>query len=332
MSENVTIYLFTGPNTYALREEKRRWKQQFVDKHGEENLLVLSNADLTFRTLADEVGSAPFIGEKRLVCIEGMPKFTKEEIEMLPSVIHPSTVLLVSDAAPDKRLASTKALLKLATVKEFTPMPPAALRAWMQQFLRERQTSIDRTGEELLLSLVGSEQEVLASEMEKLAASPKHASLTAEDIRTLVVPWGDQEIWHLTNLLAGGKRDEALQYADSMLRQGEDPHSLWSMLLWMLRNLVIVAAAASEGVTQPATLTSRFGVPFPTVRTLAPIARRATVEQRRSLVRWATDSDIALKTGGYKSTTESTEELRALIEQLIAAMAATTSADTPARV
>lgn len=318
---SASVFLFTGPNTYALREEKRRWKRQFIEKHGEENFLTLFGDQLQLRHLADEVGAAPFIGEKRLVVVEGIPKFEKEDMESLPSLLHEGTVLVVSDPQPDKRLSATKVLMKLATVKEFTPLARPALRAWVRQYLRERGASMDAAGEELLFSLVGDEQEVLSSELQKLASSPRRASLSTDDVRAVAVPWGEREIWHLTRLLADGNEREALQYAAAMLRQGEDAYSLWNMLLWTLRSLVSVTIACAEGVTQPQAIASRCGVPFPTARNLLPAAKRIRKDALKPLVEWAADADIALKTGGIRATAEGNEELVALIEQLMVRIA-----------
>ena len=75
----------TGENLYALRGEKRRWIDEFSKKHGPENIVRVDGKGLTVRILLDEVGVMPFLAEKRLVIVDGVPKSTKEEIQALLS-------------------------------------------------------------------------------------------------------------------------------------------------------------------------------------------------------------------------------------------------------
>jgi DNA polymerase III delta subunit len=98
------VYLFTGENEYLLREERRKWKAQFIEKHGDQNYLMIQGNTTTFRQFLDEISVAPFLGDKRLIIIDGIPKFSKEEYETLPECIHPDCIVLFIDSKPDKRL------------------------------------------------------------------------------------------------------------------------------------------------------------------------------------------------------------------------------------
>lgn len=311
------LFYFTGENGFLLREERRQWRERFALKHGAENMLSLDAASVDFRTLIDEVGAAPFIAEKRLVVIDGTPKFTKQEVEALAGHIHPDCILLICDPKPDKRLGGAKALLKAATMKEFPPLEDRALLQWMPQYAKQQGASIDEPAARLLLRTVGGNQEMLAREIEKLAAARAGSAIAASDVELLAVPSGEQEVWQLTNDLSRGDVDAALRYARTLLGQGEDPFSLWSILLWMLRSLVAVAAASAVGERNPAKIASAMGVPFPTARTLLPLASSLGLSRVRGLLDWAVEADIDLKTGGYRATGEAPEELLALIDQFI---------------
>src|SRR5439155_14243659 len=61
------------------------------------------------------------------------------------------------------------------------------------------------------------------------------------------VPSGEQEIWTLTGVLARGDLSGALHYAHTLLRSGEDPFSLWNVLLWMVRSLTSVSLCVWDG-------------------------------------------------------------------------------------
>ncbi|MEN9560894.1 MAG: hypothetical protein RIQ56_167, partial [Candidatus Parcubacteria bacterium] len=151
------------------------------------------------------------------------------------------------------------------------------------------------------------------------------------DIKNLVVPSGEQEVWHLLQLLSSGRTHDALRYARGLLEHGEDPFSLWNMLLWMLRNLVAVTSAVREGNRNPAKIASLHHVPFPTAKTLLSFSEKLSLDRLRSLVNAAVDADIGLKTGALRATSESPEELVALIDRFVLGACQLAKAPTPLR-
>ncbi len=316
-----SLFLFTGENLFALREEKRKWMQEFAAKHGAENLLVLDGATVGFRALLDETSIAPFIAARRLVVLNGVPKFDKEQVEQLARELHPATVLLICDPKPDKRLGGTKALLSIATVKTFAPLAGAPLAEWIRRSLAASGTSIEPAALTALVQRVGEDQDMLWHEIQKLALGREEAVVGVADVECLTVPSAEQEVWTLTNMLAAGKRDDALLYARSLIERGEDAYGVWSILLWMLKNAVATVAAVEEGQRNPAKLASEYGVPFPSAKSLLPLAQRINRRALGRFLDWAADADIQLKTGGYRSTQEFPQEVQALVDRFIVGFA-----------
>ncbi len=312
-----SLYFFTGENGFLLREERRRWKEEFCKKHGQENLLVLDGYKTSLRSLLDEVGSAPFGAEKRLVILEGTPKFTKEDVALLLSAQHPSCLLIVVDPAPDKRTAGAKALLAAATVKEFSSPTGKLLTDWLRAYATENGVTLTPEAVDRLLLVVGEDQDMLSREVQKLALRGSAAPVTVEDIDRYAVPAGEREVWALTALITKGKGAEAVSYVRASLLRGGDAFSVWSMTLWMLRSVVSVYAVTKTGERSPAKVAQISGVPFPTARTLVDAVSVVDASALSSLVSWATDTDIALKTGGYRASGEAVDELLSILDTFI---------------
>lgn len=310
------IFLFTGLNQFALRREKLRWMREFAAKHGQENLLSLDGSDISLQTMLDVVSAAPFIASNRLIVIGGVPKFTKEDMRRLLDDVHPACVLLFADPAPDKRLGGLKELLAIATVKQFSQPTERQLQEWMSSFARECGSGIDAAAIRRLLVIVGSDQEMLSQELSKLALGAGPA-ITSAHVELLAVPSGDQEIWQLTWLISRGDLQPTLSYANILLRSGEDPYSLWNILLWMVRCLVGVALCVSEGERNPTKIALSANVNVSTVKILLPFAQKISTSDLRHLVDWAVIADRGLKTGDTRATAESSQELLALVDELI---------------
>lgn len=308
----------TGENLYALRSEKRRWIDEFAKKHGADNIVRLEGKGLTIRELLDEVGVMPFLAEKRLVIVDGVPKSTKEEIHALETAIHPATVLLFVDPAPDKRLGGVKQLIAIAATKAFAPLKGPKLAQWLVEEARRLGASFGPGAAEALVEQLGDDQEALSTELEKLSLAANGRPITVDDIDLHTIPTDEGVVWTMTDLISAGKKKEALRYTRRLLDRGSDAYGLWAILLSMLKNVVLVRAAIDDGLTQGRDIAERTGVhPF-ALRSMQPYAARCTLADLAASVAWATEADVRLKTGGYRATDEAPQELHALIERFLA--------------
>lgn len=314
---SASLYVFTGENTFQVREERKLWVNQFALKHGEENISVIDGSNAEFRTFLDYVSIAPLFAPKRLFVVEGIPSFSKEEAESLLTLIHPDCVVVIVDSKPDRRLSGVKAFLKLATTKEFKPLQRNQLRLWMEQYAVRQGTSLSRDAVDALLEIVGENQDMLSMEIEKLAVFCGSRAIGSDDVRLLAVPSGEREVWQLTSLISAGKGTESLRYARELVSGGEDPMALWNILLWFLRNLVYVYASVQEGRSDAGRIASQYRVPMQTVYTLLPFAKRIPHHLIKDLVSWAAETEIERMRGGYRYTREAPQEILSLIDRLI---------------
>lgn len=292
---------------------------EFREKHGPENLSRFDGAQSSLSDCLAEVSAAPFIAEKRLVVIEGMPPFTKEDMQRILDEVHPQVILVIADPKPDKRLSSTKAVLQAATLKEFSPLQGEPLRQWMRTVFRARQAQADEQVITSLLESAGEDQQILLQEMEKLILHAAGRPITREDIELLVLPSSERSVWRMMDLLGEGRSQDAVAYARSLILRGESPYSIWNMLLWMLASLTQVTAALESKVTAPLAIVQATGVKFGSVRALLPLARRCQSAKLTPILEQVVAADIGLKTGAFRTTNDNEEELEALIDRCLLA-------------
>lgn len=307
------LYFFTGENDYALEKEVSRWRQAFCQKHGTENFLLLQAKDIVLSDILDAVSAMPFIADKRLVLIRGIPKIEKEDMQTIVENIHPQVIVAFVESKPDKRLGVVKALMELSEVKESKPLSPHELASWAHSLMQAEGGSIDRQSLSMLQGIVGSDQWTLESELKKILLYAPGGKIEAAHIDMLAVPSGEQVIWMLTDLIGQRNIDEALIFLARRLDRGEDPYGLWSILLNMMKNLMLVWAGLQEGLTDKG-IASAFGISFYTVRGLRPLATSFDAKRMHRLVAWAADADLAVKTGGYHYSVEHQGEIIALTE------------------
>ncbi len=313
------IFFFTGENSFALRQKYTLWLKEFAEKHGVENLSRMEAQGLTYRRFLDEISAAPFIAEKRLVVVQGVPRWEKEEIESIPNVIHPAVIVLFVDEAPDRRLSGTKALLKLATVETFEPLTPANLGRWIDGFAQEQGATFQMPAKAELLKRIGNDQQRLANEIQKLALFAEGRPIAKKDVEILVSSTAEQQVWGLMDLLGRGDRKAALPYLRYQARD-ESEQGLWNILLWMLSNVAPIAGVlATSPNANAATIAKQAGVKPMTVQSLLPLAKRLTKPGVEALVNMVVMYDIGLKTGGYRMTTGQGQEVACLLDRVVMA-------------
>jgi DNA polymerase III delta subunit len=266
----------------------------------------------------------PFLAERRLVIVSGLPKATKEEIQILPPQIHPQVILLFVEPKIDKRLAGNKEILALADIKEFPLLKGALLSRWLAQESQQRGAVFAPAASTLLLEFVGDDQGMLMQEIEKLSLASKGVRIESALVEEMVVPTDEGIVWKLTDLLCSGYRTDAHRYARRILDRGGDAYGLWAILLAMLRNLVLIKAALESGDRNGAAIAQKTGIhPF-AVRSLQQYAQNISLADLQSCLRWAAQADIDLKTGALKATEEAPQEILALVDLCIAKVPAPT--------
>jgi DNA polymerase-3 subunit delta len=305
------VFFFTGEHAYALHEELVRWKKQFAEKHGEENLLLLEGKKISKNDLIDAVSVLPFLAEKRLIVIDGVPSLEKGDLFLVLDACHEQSVLVICDGVPDKRLSTVKLLMQEATVKSFPKPSERDLIALMTAKAQSSGRSVHPDACRALMENVGDDPWMLATEVERLALL---GDITRAMVETHTIPSGERVIWGFTNLLGAGKSKEAVAYLREQLSRGEDSIGLWAILIDMIRKLVQVWACRKSGIGANAIASELDLSPF-VVRGVLPLAESLDETAIRTLLFFATENDIALKTGGLRATAESPEEVICILER-----------------
>ena len=322
MSPLKNVVLFTGENGYELREALRSWLAAFRQRHGDENLTRLDAGDVVLRTLLDEAGTAPFLAEKRLIVVSGIPTLQREEMERLLSQVHPDVILLFVAPKTDKRLGAVKFLLQEADVRAFPRHSGPALQQWLDRRLVALAAVLTAPARTLLLERLGDDQALFENELQKLALYAAGRPITPEDVELLTVTSIEREAWGLLNLLGQADSRTLLREVERLCRQGETPASIWPKFLWMISQLTPIYAALQAGTRVPADIARKTGLQERVVRSLLPFAQRLSPADLRRIITLVAGDDSALKTGGHRSTQEEPQEMAALLDRALIACSA----------
>ncbi|MCP4523006.1 MAG: hypothetical protein GY828_02180 [Candidatus Gracilibacteria bacterium] len=126
------IYHFTGNSQYLVFEQVLAWKNRFIEKYGDFNLLHIKNIlDVDNNFLIESLTSQSFLSEKKLLIIDleiGGKNIKNNEkqtliLSLLDKIPEENIVLFVT-ISPDKRSKIYKDLNKVSELKEFQSKNP----------------------------------------------------------------------------------------------------------------------------------------------------------------------------------------------------------------
>lgn len=321
------ITLLMGPNHYAIQQERRRWVEEFKKRQGEDSLFLVDAKQITFKELQNECQIAPFLAEKRLLVVQGVPsRGSKEDVQALPKLLHPQAVLLFTlptDGAKKPKLTiPAKALGEIAQIVEFPQLSTTQREQWIAHYAKESGAeSIEPAATKLLLQMVGEDQGLLASEITKLAIYAHARQIAVADVELLASSSAERDVWQLMDYLGAGKIEDTLRFTYSLLDRGYSPQALWSTFVWMLTVLTSVVAIIETGETNPWKIAGTVRANPYSVKAILPFARSLPLAKLEHILQTALDADIGLKTGAYKATSDAPEEILALIDRSIVSFA-----------
>lgn len=179
------IYLFTGDNVLAIKQESERWKTHFISKYWEFNVLHIKvSEDIDTLTLHESLLGQSFLSEKRLVIIDWLPKksedasslntleeFIEKKLDMIPE----ENIVVFLSHNPDKRWSFYKKLLEKAETKNFNGWKD---KEAIIDYLSRKYSQVGKAKIESIVQLKWNQLEKSVQELEKLLLYKEDFSLS----------------------------------------------------------------------------------------------------------------------------------------------------------
>jgi DNA polymerase-3 subunit delta len=297
------IMVLTGENSFDLDKELHARTSEFVAQHGDLALERIDGQEADFEKIREAVTSLPFLASRKLIVLRepGANKQFVESIESLTDSVPETTDVIIVEAKPDKRTAYFKFLKQQKGYQEFPVLEGPEVAAWLVKEAKNRGGNLASADARYLVERVGTDQQLLANELEKLLLH--NPQINRESIEALTTASPGSTIFQLLEAaFAGNGRRTMELYAEQRSLRVE-PAQIIAMLSWQLHILAIIKTAGdrpSEQIAKEARLN-----PF-VVRKSQAIARGLQLsELKRSIhsllqidmrsKRTSLDSDEALQ-------------------------------------
>lgn len=239
------IIAFVGDNTHNRDAASNDFINGFISIHGEIAVDRFRGEELTTQQLVDSITTSPFLTQKRLVIVRRlMPnKQLAESIEYIVSSIADTTDLVLIEDRLDTRSKATAVLKKLIDTREFNQLDTENLYNWILDYAKTKNVSISYNNAVYLVDRVGPNQQLLSSELNKLALYS--ANISKESIDKLTAYSPSSSIFAMLDALFSGNLKKALLLYDEQIQQGMDARAILGMIIWQLHSLAIVVSAGN---------------------------------------------------------------------------------------
>ncbi len=202
------------------------------------------SAGPVFNDFKNEIRQVSMFEEKKLLIITNSfsnpdfkEKFLKESKQFLSS---DNTILIYEQEEIRKNNSLFKFLKENAKCQEFEPLSGQKLKSWVKKEFKKYKIEIAMEVIEKLCEYVGNDLWRMSNEIRKLASFKPKEIIKVEDIRALIKPKVETDIFKTIDAIAQKDKKQALKLLHKHLEKGDSPLYLLSMINFQFRNLLIV--------------------------------------------------------------------------------------------
>ncbi|TAK04245.1 DNA polymerase III subunit delta [Patescibacteria group bacterium] len=301
------LIIVYGDDSFRVQEKVRQLTDAFKKKFDPTGMNLASfgeKADVG--EVMQAVRSMPFMGEKRMVVIRDLVSKSKkgDEDAWVGLKATPDSTIVVLWESDDAKALEKKALfksLKDAAELHLYPFPVLegpALTKWITERITSQGGKIAPAAATEIASRVSGDLWQADGEIRKLTAFASGREITADDVRELVRPSFEGEIFAFIDAVSQRNGKEAFRLLAQERSAGSEDHYLLAMLARQVRILLGVRAMMDEDVrvAKDAIATELALHPFVAQKAMAA-ARRFTLSELMAAHDALFEREVGVKSG-----------------------------------
>jgi len=252
------LYLLVGCEGY-LRDAAARaitnaaLSGTLLREFNESSFSLLTDSAMAAIAAAEQL---PMMSERRVVRIKDFAKLRDADEEVVIRYLNrpvDSTIMIFIAEDLDKRKKLTKALLNICAVVDFPAVKDAEAKAWARKRLKELKTIADDRVLTDIVRLVGTNLQMLSSELEKLAvAAIETRQITTEMVDGLIDRSRELSNFDLGDQLVAGDRRRALETLHRLLEDDVPPVMLLGLIAGNYHRLALAKELLNRGAKDEA--------------------------------------------------------------------------------
>lgn len=290
------IFLY-GDDTYRSRLKLQEIIDQYKSLHQKGLSLKFFDGDsLDFQEFKSEFRTTSMFKEKKLFIINGAftnEAFKDEFLKSHENFTKSENIVVFYETKGDLKKDKLFNLLKKeATSQEFEILAGQKLKLWLEREFAGIGAKVAPQVTELMILAAGNDLWRMSNEVQKLAAYKKGGIVEPKDVRMLMKPQVETDIFKTIDAIALKNKKEALCFLHQHLEKGDSPLFLLSMMAFQFRNILGVKDLTIKGKSY-----NRCGLhPF-VARKSYQQSQKFTLAEIKKIYQKIFEVDLCIKTG-----------------------------------
>jgi DNA polymerase-3 subunit delta len=250
----LAVYLVFGDDDAKLDAWRVRLRNRAEDAIGPGGLETFDARACGPDAVAASLTTMTLTASERFVLVDGVEAWKAGDLDPLErelaAAVDDTILVLIARGKPAARL--TKAVERAAgEVREYAAPKPWEMPRWVVSRARDHGLTLDSEAAKALVATVGTRQQLLERELEKLAlAAHPRTNLSAEEVGELAAAQREDQAYDLADALVAGDTARTFQLAERLVAAGERPSGLMFPLVRRLRDVQRVAELLDAGVPE----------------------------------------------------------------------------------
>ncbi|PJE69629.1 MAG: DNA polymerase III subunit delta [Candidatus Staskawiczbacteria bacterium CG10_big_fil_rev_8_21_14_0_10_38_10] len=297
------IFLY-GPDSYRAREKLNEIIKGYKKIHKSGlNFKYFDAEEINFQDFSDTFKITSMFAETKLIILKNVfsrPKFQEDFLKEVKNLINSKDIILIyEDGEINAKNKLFNFLKKETKSQEFKLLVGQALRNWTRKEFEKYRAKIDQKAEELLVEYTGNDLWKMNNEIVKLANYKREGTIKEEDVKLLVRPEIETDIFKTIDSIAQKNKNKALRLIKTHIEDGDSPLYLLSMINFQFRNLLVVKELIESHKPYNVILKKANLHPFVVKKSYAQ-AQKFTLEELKKIYRKIFQADLDIKTGRIK--------------------------------
>ncbi len=275
------IHVLTGVNSFLIKERKNKLVSEFTDEFGNIGIEQIEADEVPVERITESLESVSFLSPKKLLILKnlGANKAFTENVKDILGRVSDTTDVVIIESKFDKRSAYYKFAKKLEGFEEFNQLEGNQLISWMAEYVKKWKAEINNEAARELIARVGSDQQKLANELDKLSMYSDKIDIDA--VRELSVRTPSSTIFELIESAFSGDKKKAIRLYEEQRELQVEPMQIIAMLSWQFHILALIKAA---GNLSPQDIAFQAKLNPYVVQKSTRLTRKISIDRLKSLV------------------------------------------------
>ncbi len=296
-----SVYYIYGDEELLVEEALKRLRNMVAaEVDADFNIEIFDAPEVGAERIVDSAETVPLMSSRRLVIARDVDRLVKKEQDILAAYLerpNPDTTLVLvahipgsgeqRDSKTLKRIEASSLFKKGRSAGEVMKFSMAGrgkqqkTEDWINKQFKKRGKRIEPAALQMLMDRVGRQLRDLEDAVERLSLfTSDKDTIDVSDLVEVVVSVAEQPIFDLVDAVADRRRDLSLYLLNRLLRQGESPEKIFSLLLRQFR---LIARCKSLSMDHDyGAIASQLGIPPFLVGKCIQQARKYSSDRLRS--------------------------------------------------